>query len=153
MMNRSWDATDIAKLIYADYKSLSGKQKAEFLDRTPGAVYVMESKFRTPESLTPKNRRTLEKGQILEAQIRNGEAPDQRAFWDEQIGKIRGGIVYTYTEPETVEPEVEEVVEETVVEPVVVETPVVATPQNKPLFSLVVDVESIIAIIKAFKTI
>ena len=143
-----WDAQDIALMIYARYRSKTTKEIAALLGRTPAAVTQKLYELDHPESASEKMQSLISKGQVLEAQVRSGMFPEQRERWDKKIHQS-DGISVSYVQPE---PEVptEISVEEEIVDQ---KEPTVAPeqPVEKPFFSVYINTDAVIAMIRAWK--
>lgn len=94
-----WDANDIARVIYADYKGIKTKNIAKWLDRSAGSIYSMRYFIQHPELASGKAKTAIDKGQVLETQVRGGLVPDQRKLWDNELSRITN-ITYGFKIPE-----------------------------------------------------
>ncbi len=145
-----WSATDLALLLYAKKrKGLKGKELARLFNTTPAAIYQQLSKF-DRDDLSKKMSDKFLKASILEFTVYSGKAPEQREVWDKKISPITG---MTYQYPPKVEEtadEVEDTFENTEEAPEVINTMFVP-PQEKPLFSVDVNLQKLIEIIRTLQ--
>lgn len=139
-----WDANDIARIIYADYKGIKTKNIAKWLDRSNGSIYSMRYYIQHPELASEKARTAISKGQILETQVRGGLVPDQRKLWDDELSRITN-ITYKFEIPEFSGKVVKEKPEP------VSDKYAWSEPEERPLIDIHITMDNLLTLIKALK--
>lgn len=91
----AWSSDEIALMLYGRYKGLNNKQLSELLKISYSGTCNMVSRYNHPEGESARIQQMFNKAGAYELQVRGGNYPEIREYWDRRIGEING-IKYNY---------------------------------------------------------